>query len=73
MGRMNLWAPALELSVLFGRVSGITYQQNEKDKEHIGEKVDGAENPVGAFDGVVVKVTKNNSELCEPKERQIRD
>lgn len=43
----------------------MTYQQNKENKEHVSDKVDRPKNPVSAVDGVIVKVSKNNPELCE--------
>lgn len=42
----------------------MTYQENKENKEHIGDEVDGPKNSVGTVNGIVVKVSKNNPELC---------
>ena len=65
---MNMRELVLRFILLPGRGSGTTYQQDKEDKEHIGEEVDGAEHPVGPLYCVVVKVTEDNPELCEPKD-----
>lgn len=43
----------------------MTYQQNKENKEHISDKVDRPKDSVSAVDGIKIKVSKNNSELCE--------
>lgn len=48
----------------------MTYQQNKENKEHIGDKVYWPENSVSTVDGIIIKVSKNNPELCEAAERK---
>lgn len=45
--------------------SSVTYQQNKENKEHISDKVDWPKDSVSIVDGIKIKVSKNNSELCE--------
>lgn len=53
----------LLLSVISCR--SMTYQQNKENKKHISDKVDRPKDSVSAVDGIKIKVSKNNSELCE--------
>lgn len=43
----------------------MTYQQNKENKKHISDEVDRPKDSVSAVDGIKIKVSKNNSELCE--------
>lgn len=44
--------------------SKMTYQQNKENKEHVGHKVDWPKNSVSTVNGIIIKVSKNNPELC---------
>ena len=48
----------------------MNYQQNKENKEHIGDKVDWPKNSVSTVNGIVIKVSKNNPELCEAAGRK---
>lgn len=51
--------------LLLSVISCMTYQQNKENKKHISDKVDRPKDSVSAVDGIKIKVSKNNSELCE--------
>lgn len=48
----------------------MTYQQNKEHKEYIGDKVDRPEDSVCSVNGIIIKVSENNSELCEAAGRK---
>lgn len=52
---------------------GMTYQQNKEHKEYIGDKVDWPEDSVCSVNGIIIKVSENNPELCEAAGRKRRD
>lgn len=51
--------------LLLSVISCMTYQQNKENKKHISDKVDRPKDSVSTVDGIKIKVSKNNSELCE--------
>lgn len=50
---------------IFKRNSSGPYQQDEEHEEHVAQEENGSQDPVGVFDFVEVKVSKNGSKEGE--------